>query len=733
MRARVSAEVIVSTRNLRMAPATTSTLPRSGPVCRSHVAWLHACARRASLAMAAALAMSTGAGAAGFGVAPGSTQLGQPLDLRVPIRLDPGEGLEARCVSADVTIGERSLAPAAVRVAIEPTGVESARIRVVTLLPVDEPVVQVQIAAGCSARITRRFVIFADPPAPAVVSAPAFAAAPPEAVAAGAGTAESPSSAPATPARPPEPERASPALPAPRVAATPPDPERAAELARQRAERRAARRAEREARAALARERAAAQLRDRAEAPGGPGQPVAAAAAAARLQLELAPRIASPEAQAVEEALAAVAEAASAARAAASAASASQARISALEREAAALREELRAGRSLNEQLRQQLASRSAGLWTWPLLGLALLLGALALWLAWRLAAAQREVQASWKRAAAAADAPPAPAFTTQLPTEATPSRQPTAPIPFVNSVVKVGDTLAQPITQPSRAWPAPAAAASVPSTVALPRPPLAVEPEQASYEAIARTEPMPPGSRPGESMPRDVSIEELLDLEQQAEFFIVLGQDEAAIELLAEHLRNTGGGSPLPYLKLLEIYHRRGDRDDYERTRTRFNHRFNAYAPEWGSDLTAGRSLEDYPSIQQRLIQVWPRPLDAMAELEALMFRKSRGELFDLPAYREVLFLYALARDLLDREAAATQSVDLLLPLADGTEFSATAPAPFITLAPSTDGAAGAEASAPLQTLDFDLSRGDADRPSSIFDTLDEVPTTQPRPRPRT
>ena len=78
------------------------------------------------------------------------------------------------------------------------------------------------------------------------------------------------------------------------------------------------------------------------------------------------------------------------------------------------------------------------------------------------------------------------------------------------------------------------------------------------------------------------------------------------------------------------------------------------------------------------RLQQVWPRPLDAMAELEALLFRKSRGELFDLPAYREVLFLYALARDLLDREAVDPDHVDLLLPLADGGEFGSTAPLPL-------------------------------------------------------
>jgi hypothetical protein len=179
----------------------------------------------------------------------------------------------------------------------------------------------------------------------------------------------------------------------------------------------------------------------------------------------------------------------------------------------------------------------------------------------------------------------------------------------------------------------------------------------------------------------RDVTIEELIDLEQQAEFFIVLGQDEAAIDLLVEHLRHTGGGSPLPYLKLLEIYGRRGDREAYERMRSRFNRRFNAYAPEWGVDLAHGRSLEDYPGVLPRLQQAWPRPIDAMAELEALLFRRSRGELFDLPAYREVLFLYSLARDLLDRLAVSGGAVDLLLPLGEESEPVAASPRPFLAL----------------------------------------------------
>jgi 23S rRNA pseudouridine2605 synthase len=39
------------------------------------------------------------------------------------------------------------------------------------------------------------------------------------------------------------------------------------------------------------------------------------------------------------------------------------------------------------------------------------------------------------------------------------------------------------------------------------------------------------------------MSVDEQIDLEQQADFFIALGHDDAAIDLLMAHMRSTGGG----------------------------------------------------------------------------------------------------------------------------------------------------------------------------------------------
>jgi hypothetical protein len=661
---------------------------------------------------------ATLASAAGFDGGGSAAVLGQPLAFVTQVRLDPGQSLEPQCVTAEVMAGERMLPSSEVRASIESQADGGARIRVATTSAMQEPVIDIRLTVGCAVRVSRNFIVLVDPPdssaaaAAAVAAVPAFALAPADAdrfaPPPGVQTRLQPAAAAVQTAAAPLPEDAAVAAPAPtpstrpRSTTPPPQAVPTAPRADSRSVPRAARAAQRRAEAAAP--RTAART---ASTPPVRMQRVVAAERAPRLRLDFVEPPPSAEAAAVELALQAVAEAASAVRAQAAAASAAAARMAELERNVERLGGEARSGREEAALLRAQIESAGAGRWLLPLTVLVLLLSALTAWLAWRLTSLQRERQQHWHDALAS---PPPPV---RAESADTPSRQVTSPIPFVTSEVKL---------------PAPAAAG--PGAGAPARPPapaLAASAAEApgGLPAHERTEAMAPPLRPDDGAPRDVSIEELIDLEQQAEFFVVLGQDEAAVELLMQHLRDTGGGSPLPYLKLLEIHHRSGDRAAYERMRVRFNQRFNAYAPEWGVDLQAGRSLEDYPGILPRLQQVWARPLDAMAELEALLFRKSRGELFDLPAYREVLFLYALARDLLDREAVDPGHVDLLLPLADGSEFSSTAPSPLPDLPAGGELRAAAD-ERPTAPVDLDLSQ--AAPPASIFDTRDEAPRT-PRP----
>jgi len=628
------------------------------------------------LSLTLGLSLAVPAGAMGFGDGSPSAVLGQTLDFAVDLRLDAGETLDPSCVRAKVLIGDRAVPPERVGTSLVSRTGGGQAIRVRTLQRIDEPVVSIQVEAGCSVRMLRRYVVFADPPAiPAVPVAaapsppeeprPTTAAVPVSVAPAVAAT------APVSP--PPRAPRAAP--PSPRNGAAPSTP-------------RPAPRAE---------SGAPASATPAAPPPARP----APAPARARLRLDPAPPMAAslspPLPDAAEQALQLVDQANEAVKAAIAAASASQSRMAALEASVRQLTADAAAQRESVERLRARAAQAERhGSWMLPLALAVLALLVLAAWLWLRLRELEQERQRSWlaaahgaTRAAAAAPIPPSP------------SRVPLLVERSVRTtgVAALGAGLA-PVHEAT-----PSELPDAPST--------APQEWYTPESSMAQTRPLvPAGARPdpGEAETRAVSAEELIDLEQQAEFFVVLGQDDAAIDLLVSHLRDSGGASPLPYLKLLEIYRRLGDEAAYERTRQRFNQRFNAHAPGWATPAGDGRTLSDYPTVIGWIQHVWPKPLDAMAELESLLFRKDGGELFDLPAYRELLFLYALARDLLDSgSGGAGAGVDVLLPLNDSPGFDATSPRPYFG-----DEAMAHEDMQATAPIDLDLDVSAEDNPAS-------------------
>jgi hypothetical protein len=398
------------------------------------------------------------------------------------------------------------------------------------------------------------------------------------------------------------------------------------------------------------------------------------------------------------DALAAVEQANQAVLAAIAAASASQGRIAALEADVRQLGADAAAQRELVEQMRQRAAS-AEGLKHWVLpLGLGVLaLLALAAWLWLRLRELEKLRQQGWLAAARPPLAAPASAAS------------PASPAPAASPAMAPSPSQVPLLVERSVRTSGAAALGAGLAPVHVPTPPEFQDPPSTTPQewhgpetATIKTQPLVPTAM-GEIETRDVSAEELIDLEQQAEFFVVLGQDEAAIDLLVSHLRDTGGASPLPYLKLLEIYRRRADREAYERTRDRFNHRFNAHVPGWEAPAGDGRALQDYTQVIGWIQHVWPKPLDAMAELESLLFRKDGGELFELPAYRELLLLYSLARELLDGDAAGSGgAVDVLLPLNDSPGFAPTSPRPYF----GDDGTIALD-NQPTAPVDLDLDLG--------------------------
>lgn len=556
--------------------------------------------------------------------------LGDTLSVSVPVRLDAGEEFGADCVKADVYFGDDKVPAARVQAQLNTTAAPPGRkteqvIQVRTSALINEPVVTVYVSAGCRTIITRKVVALVDPPDLKVPVAGNTASQP---------AASSGSSEPSATDVPPLTQRSAPPVKLVR------DPvSRSSGLGRKApsfalSEDASAPRSARSSRTVVVSKKA--QPKRRTEAPRLVLDPVATdATVAPGLQMSGQLGAVTPEAEASSPEILQRRRSAAAIWQAMNASpeemARDQARLEDLERKLDGLsRDSVRASEAVTG-LQSRLAHQSAGGngVVYGLGGLvALLLGALA-WREWTLRKALAE-QSSWLTSQSPEDSAPA----------ADESQAAADGLPDIHHVLaQIDAELDQ-------------AKATAPSqqTQAVE----AVAPNLGQDTTPAPIHDVPAPVAPRAPSIRDVSVDELIDLEQQAEFFLVLGQDESAIELLENYIHNSTAASPMPFLKLLEIYRQMGMRTAYERTRMNFNLRFNAHAALWDADLTHGHELKDYPGILERLQALWAYPNKALEVLErSLMRQDAESYTFDLPAYRELLFLYAVLRDLQGQEHA--------------------------------------------------------------------------------
>jgi hypothetical protein len=600
-----------------------------------------------------ALALAPGQGhALGFGRVISDTVLGQPLSFTVPVRVDPGERFGEDCVHPLVFFGDAQLPPNQVLTSVERGASDTEwRVRIATTGPVNEPVVDVSLEAGCSRPFARKFTVFADPPSvpwtSQLAQAEATPAEPPVA-ASRAPSAGSPHGTAATP----EISRATvgrgPAGPRPVIRKGP-----TVALANAVA-----------ARAAAPRRRSGAAVSAAAPNGGAPAPTPRLQAVESAARLELSAGFGGPRLRMdIDDPVIPPADATAAAALTQQVEGDTQ-QLENLQRNIAGLRVESRTGHAQTARLRAALEdSESRSQWLPWLAGLFGLTLAAALVLAWRLRQQSRLAHRSWYEesellAASATPAPkPAPAApaTPVSLAPAAPAALPEAaaflraePVEVVASTplgaAESGGAVVQDMTRT-----APVDVAAV-----------------AQAKAMASIAPLPLAVAPVAE--HEVSVEELLDIEQQADFFVALGQEDAAIDLLTAHIRSTGVHSPLPYAKLLELHRRLDDGEAYERVRERFERRFGVVAPDWATGPTAGLALDGYPEAITRLQIVWKAPADAMVLLESLLFKRDPADpMLDLPAYRDVVLLYSVARDMVQHPPRrSAEGVDVFLPIGD-------------------------------------------------------------------
>ena len=168
----------------------------------------------------------------------------------------------------------------------------------------------------------------------------------------------------------------------------------------------------------------------------------------------------------------------------------------------------------------------------------------------------------------------------------------------------------------------------------------------------------------------RAVKTEELFDVQQQADFFVSIDQHEQAIELLRSHIAENSETSALVYLDLFNLYHQLNRPEEYDALRVSFNHRFNTQIPTFKLYTDKNLGLEAYQHALSRIEALWPSP-KVLEVIEESLFRKpdTKAEAFNLEAYRELLMLYAMAKDIISQESTVQvpmKTFDLLNGLAE-------------------------------------------------------------------
>lgn len=143
--------------------------------------------------------------------------------------------------------------------------------------------------------------------------------------------------------------------------------------------------------------------------------------------------------------------------------------------------------------------------------------------------------------------------------------------------------------------------------------------------------------------------IEGLQETQEQADFFVALGEYERAEKLMRRYIDRNPETSPMAYLNLLGIYHAADKENAFEILREHFNQTFNAEIPDFAHFKSDPRNLTSYPDTLEQLQQLWGRS-EVIRFIGDLLFRQPHQDknesAFAPMAYRELLMLYGIATE---------------------------------------------------------------------------------------
>lgn len=195
----------------------------------------------------------------------------------------------------------------------------------------------------------------------------------------------------------------------------------------------------------------------------------------------------------------------------------------------------------------------------------------------------------------------------------------------------------------------------------------------------------------------RAINTQEMVDVRQQADFFLALGQHDDAADVLFGALGQSTESNPYIYLDLIALLHKLSRKEAYEKVRLAFNLLYTGNVPAYGAYSAQSLDLLDYPDLYAPLVQLWPTHA-ALDYIEQCLVRQSTDAAdsgLGIESFKDLLLLHGILRSMLGGAAEAStpkaQIPKRVLPLFAGSQ--------------PTFPAHGFPVTAQTHSLDLDLS----------------------------
>ena len=131
------------------------------------------------------------------------------------------------------------------------------------------------------------------------------------------------------------------------------------------------------------------------------------------------------------------------------------------------------------------------------------------------------------------------------------------------------------------------------------------------------------------------------------ADIMLSMGLGHGATQTLTEQIRNEPKQALRHWLKLLDIYRKNGQQEEFERSAEELRLHFNVRPEDWHAQPGTPQSIESFPHIAKRLTELWGKP-DCLVYMQNLLDDNRGGARSGFPqsVAEELLLLTAVMRE---------------------------------------------------------------------------------------